>query len=294
VTSPAPPEEQARVIRLGPSSAAEPQIAPTQNGSLTASSSPQAEGRPAELAEVVEPAERASEDPLPFRPEPEDEDEDEPYSPEFYDPEAEPFDLPGTEKMGIVGGKGVGKSYLFQAMVYRTFAGSQSGALNYYLRDIRLFHALRRGDKARTVNVSAFIRRYSSWQRLATTLKANQAWFRLRLQYRSGLFGQKRSSMDVEFFDGSGEGFFQAPRDTENRKLWREGYLDARVMVFCLPLWAVFPKAGLSRDDWKFRDVLLEGFEQVVQNYLDLRLLNKRKSPVRSILALTMADDRRR
>lgn len=219
--------------------------------------------------------------------------DEEPYGADDLADEDEPFNLPGTEKLGIIGGKGVGKSYLFQAMVYRTFSGPQSGALNYYLDGIRLFYALKRGEKARTLNLSKFIKKYSSWERLPFTTFSAQMWYRLRLRYRTGLVGSSRAAMDVEFFDGSGEGFFQANRTTENRKLWREGYLDARVMVFCLPLWAAFPSSGMSAEDWKSRDDLLEGFEQVVQNYTDLRTLNKRTTPVKSILALTMADDRR-
>src|SRR5262245_6344267 len=62
---------------------------------------------------------------------------------DFDDNDDEPFDRPDAQKFGIVGGKGVGKSYLFQAMVYRTLSGQQSGALTYYLeRDsMRLFAA---------------------------------------------------------------------------------------------------------------------------------------------------------
>lgn len=219
--------------------------------------------------------------------------EEEPYGADDLAEEDEPFDLPGTEKLGIIGGKGVGKSYLFQAMVYRTFSGPQSGALNYYLDGIRLFYAIRRSDRAQTLNLSKFIKKYGSWERLPQTLATTQAWYRLRLRFRTGLLGGQRAAMDVEYFDGSGEGFFQAHRTAENRKIWREGYLDARVMVFCLPLWAAFPASGLSPEDWKWRDDILEGFEQVIQNYTDLRSLNKRTTPVKSILALTMADDRR-
>lgn len=220
------------------------------------------------------------------------EEEDETVFPSgFFEDDDEPFDLPGAEKLGIVGGKGVGKSYLFQAMVYRTYAGPQAGALSYYLDGIRLFRALRRQDKVRTVNLASFVERYVSWDRLPQTIMINQEWYRLRLRYRTGLLGQSRAAMDVEFFDGSGEGFFQGPRTGENKRLWQEGYQDARVMVFCLPLWVAFPGENLTDSDWKDRDEILKGFEQVVQNYMDVR--GKRVFPVKSVLALTMADDRR-
>ncbi len=213
----------------------------------------------------------------------------------LFDADDAPFDHPNVEKLGIIGGKGVGKSYLFQAMVYRTCAGAQSGALTYYLEDgaARLFSALRQGGRASTVNLARFIKNYAVWRRLPTTTLIEQKWYRLRLPYRTGLLGRRRSALDVEFFDGSGEGFFQAVQDADNRRLWRDGYLHARVMVFCLPLWVAFPDAGLSQEDWQMRDETLEGFEQVVQNYTDLRSLNQQTHPVSAILALTMADDPR-
>ena len=192
-----------------------------------------------------------------------------------------------------MGGKGVGKSYLFQSMVYRTYAGNNSGALNYYLDKIRLFAALERDKPASPVNLVRFIKNYSRWIRLPQTMKETQTWYRLRLHYRTGLFGQKHSAMDVEFFDGSGEGFFEAVRNAENRKLWSEGYLNARVMVFCLPLWAAFPGSNLSDEDWEYRDRILEGFEQVVENFVSLREEKGMRHSISSILALTMADDKR-
>lgn len=207
----------------------------------------------------------------------------------------EPFDLPGAEKVGIIGGKGVGKSYLFQAMVYRTYAGIQSGAMTYFIENdaTRLFSALKRTDRASTVNLANFVKNYETWRRLPQTLLDEQKWYRLRLPFRAGWLGGRRSALDVEYFDGSGEGFFQAVRNAQNADLWRQGYLDARVMVFCLPLWAAFPGSGLSEQDWQWRDGVIEGFEQVVQNYLDVRRFGKREHPVATILALTMADDPR-
>ncbi len=217
-----------------------------------------------------------------------------PYSTDFFEEaDDERFSLPGVQKLGIVGGKQTGKSYLFQAMVYRTYAGPQSGALNYFLNNVRLFYALRREDKAQTFNLNKFIKKYIDWERLPQTLLLTQQWYRLRLQYRKGILGRDRSALDVEFFDGSGEAFFEAPRSAETRKIWQEGYRDARVMVFCLPLWAAFPAKRLTREDWRSRDRLLEGFAQVVQNYINMRERNSPAPPVKCILALTMADDQR-
>lgn len=221
---------------------------------------------------------------------------------DFDDTDHEPFDRPGAHKLGIVGGKGVGKSYLFHAMVYRTYSGLQSGALTQYLeRDaMHLFAALGETDQAgqmvrtgaaRALNRVNFISKYQNWQRLPFTTFLGQHWYRLRLPYRTGWLGKRRSAMDVEFFDGSGEGFFQMQTvSAKQRELWERAYGDARVMVFCLPLWAAFPDSTLTDKDWETRDELLEGFEQVVQNYETMRGGQGRVS---SILALTMSDDRR-
>ena len=230
-----------------------------------------------------------------------------PAEPEEDATDAEPFDRADAHKVGILGGKGVGKSYLFQAMVYRTYAGQQSGALTYYLeRDgIHLFKAagddaslgkrdLTRTGAATPLNRVEFIRKYQSWERLSTTRKEQQQWYRLRLLLRTGWLGRTQSAMDVEFFEGSGEGFFElAAAEKEDHALWTKAYLHAGVMVFCLPIWAAFANEDLSEEDWNHRDQLLRGFEQVMQNYLEMRRREGAKHPVSTILALTMADDRR-
>jgi len=205
------------------------------------------------------------------------------------------FDQPGVAKLGIVGGKGVGKSYFFQSMIHRVVAGHAAGALTPFLdqKRILLFSALERGDEVRAEKIIELNESYRKWHRLDTTLDATQRWYRLRLFYRTGLVGESRSSLDVEFFDASGEQFFEASLAGENRKLWKDGYLDARVMVFCFPLWAAFPGPSMTEDDWGLRDQLLKGFERVLSNFQRLRDLHRRTHPVLSILALTMADDRR-
>jgi hypothetical protein len=211
----------------------------------------------------------------------------------FFDTEV--FRGRGIEKVGIIGGRGVGKSYLFQAMVYRVQHAPRSGALSYFLDGggIALAMALSVDEPVRSVNLQSFNTDYERWTRLGTTLAARQPWYRLTLPYRTGIFGRGRAAMEVEFFDGSGEQFFEA-KDPRNRPVWQYAYADARVMVFCLPLWVAFPGEDLSLDDWQERESILESFHEVVQNYKDMRRhLGHSGRPVRSILAFTMADDRR-
>jgi hypothetical protein len=224
---------------------------------------------------------------------------------DFDKTDDEPFDRPDAQKFGIIGGKGVGKSYLFQSMVYRTLSGTQSGALTHYLErdNMRLFTAMgeestggrqiARTGAARTLNRTRFIEKYQNWLRLPSTTKEIQTWYRLRLPLRTGWLGQKRSAIDVEFFDGSGEGMFEIQSLTrDDREVWEKAYLPAKVMVFCLPLWAAFPNGDLTDEDWGAREKLLSGFEQVLVHYRDMRSRHG-EPPVSGILALTMADDRR-
>jgi hypothetical protein len=208
----------------------------------------------------------------------------------------EPFDRPGTTRVGLLGGKGVGKSYFFQAMVYRTLDGRHSGALSYYLdRDtVRVYQTRDRKSVPRSVIASEFVEEYRSWLRLGQTKLSGEQWYRLRLQFRTGLFGSRRSFLDIDFLDGSGE-VLEMGLSAEREETWKAAFLDAGIMVFCLPLWAAFPASGdvLSDEDWEFREDVIRGFDAVVRHYRDLREKYNATHPVRSILALTMADDRR-
>jgi hypothetical protein len=207
-----------------------------------------------------------------------------------------PFDRPGTTRVGLLGGKGVGKSYLFQAMVYRTLDGRHSGALSYYIdRDtVRIYQTDDRQSVPRSAIPSEFVDEYRSWVRLGQTRMEFEKWYRLRLQFRTGLLGAHRSFLDVDFLDGSGEAL-EMGLSAEREEIWKAAFLHARIMVFCFPLWAAFPASGdvLSAEDWQTRDRVIQGFDAVVRHFRDLREKYDAAQPVRSILALTMADDRR-
>jgi len=198
-------------------------------------------------------------------------------------------------RIGIVGGKMAGKSYLFQGMVYRTQDGELSGALTYFLEKdaIELWSYASPGDQPLRVNLDEFLGSYESWTRLETTRREIQKWYRLRLGYRCGVFGTRRSALELELLDGSGEGFFEAPPSSENLEIWRHGFMDVGVMIFCLPLWVAFPRHDLTLEDWEQRDELLGDFQRVLGNFAKVREELDMRQPVRSILALTMADDGR-
>jgi len=207
-----------------------------------------------------------------------------------------PFDFQpekNSSRIGILGGTNFGKTYFFQAMVYRLLAGELSGALSYYLAnsDVWEFPFLEQtGKRGRgtKLNQPKFIQNYRRWIELKTTRRTEQKWYCLRLQFRSGLIGTGTSTMDVEFLDGSGEGFEQ-PLTNLTLPTWKAAFEDAEIIVFCLPIWAIFFR-NLSKQDEKDREKFLAGFDAVLTNYLQVK---KAGLKVRTILALTMADDKR-
>jgi len=207
----------------------------------------------------------------------------------------EPFERRGATKVGIVGGKGSGKSYLFQAMVYRTADPAHAGALAHYLGDdtIRVFRKEPGAENAVSLDPMRLVDQYKSWIALEQTTLLNHRWYKLRIRYRRGLF-RRRTDLDVQFFDGSGEAYQAESLAEDVKDLWRQAFLDARVMVFCLPIWAAFPAPGeLSTDDHKEREKQVTGLRNVVKNFVDMREHHRRGHAVTSVLALTMADDRR-
>ena len=62
-----------------------------------------------------------------------------------------------------------------------------------------------------------------------------------------------------------GKGYRQLIHDDGVLYAWP--FLEARVMVFCLPLWAAFPASGgvLSDDDWEERQKIIKGFDSVLR-----------------------------
>lgn len=228
--------------------------------------------------------------------------EAEPKRPTTPDKDSEPLLVPADSfarndafRIGLMGGKGVGKSYLFQAMVYRALAGHQAGALSYFLeKDApRLTSSIDRRDEPKPENLARFLAEFSSWNRLAPTTMTSQKWFRLHLGLRAGWLGGARCELELDYFDGSGESFFEDALTDGNRSIWLDGFVGARIAIVCLPLWVAFPRPELADEQWRERERRLQGFEQVVQNFAAARRRLGRTQPVETVLALTMADDPR-
>ena len=202
-------------------------------------------------------------------------------------------DLPNAYKIGILGGTKFGKTYFFNALAYRLTAGEFAGALSYYRPSCELweFPFSESGNRGpgKLRGLREFLESYKNWIPLKVTRMTNQRWYCLRTQFRSGWLGRSRSSMDIEFLDGSGEGF-EADLGPLTLPTWETAFSDAKFMIFCLPIWAMFPTDHLSPQDLKDRALFLDGFDKVLSNYLTVK---KKGLRVRTVLALTMADDRR-
>ena len=222
-------------------------------------------------------------------------------SDELFDLEGEQAPVEGhTFKVGLLGGKQVGKSYLFQSMVYRTH-GRDMGALSYYLSKANVRVYGRRyfdgtsdataDEKFRPIKSHLLIEEYQRWDRLGTTARTAQMWYRIHLPFRSGWIGRKRSDMEIRFLDGSGDHFQSGIQTEEDRKLWTDAFVEARAIVFCLPMWAAFPEyKALSDDQVVEREGFLKHFYGVVHTYEELRMASGAEHPVRVIIALTQAD----
>jgi len=203
------------------------------------------------------------------------------------------FETKNAAKISLIGGKGIGKSYLFQAMVYRSWSNQLSGALSYYLDcdSTRLVAAQSRQDPALLYRLTEYLESYEQWLRLDATKIETQLWFRLELPYRKGLLGLNRGQLAIEFYDGAGE-FFESDLDESKVDVW-ENLTKSNIMVFCLPYWVVFPSDDISDADYNERRIRLNAFDKILSNYKEIRRRTKQKHSVFSILALTQADDRR-
>lgn len=209
---------------------------------------------------------------------------------------------PHPFKLGILGGMESGKSYLFQGMVYRLYRGSL-GPIAYFTKDeaISVYEAHTshaRGDSElssfRALQIDDLVRDFKLWRRLPRTQFVDQRWYRLQVSFRSGWLGRRRSTIEVGFLDGSGEYLASGVTTEEDRSLWTNAFVDADVMIFCLPMWAAFPYAPSFKDkDWEEHDRQLTSLGNVVTTYRELRKEARVHRPVRIIVALTMADDLR-
>ena len=203
------------------------------------------------------------------------------------------FEIKNAARIVLIGGKGTGKSYLFQSMVQRTQSHHCAGALSYYLDGNRtqLLSAKCRQDPAFRERISSYLKEYKNYTRLKQTSLIDQAWYRLELPYKKGFFGKKTDSLNIEFYDGAGE-YYESPLDENNFGVW-EDVVKSKIIVYCLPLWIIFPQDQLSEGDKKERREYLDAFDKILTNYEDVRKRKKQTHSVFSILALTQADDNR-
>ena len=220
---------------------------------------------------------------------------------ELFDLDGEQAPIEGnTYKVGLLGGKQVGKSYLFQSMVYRTH-GRDMGALSYYLSRTnvrvygrRYFDATSDAtadEKFRPIKSHLLIEEYQRWDRLGTTARTAQMWsshpsavpFRLdrpeALRYGDPVprrlgrpFPERHSN--------------RGRPQVVDRGL-RRGEGDR---VLSADVGGVSQYKALSDHDVVEREGFLKHFYGVVHTYEELRTASGADHPVRVIIALTQAD----
>lgn len=232
-----------------------------------------------------EPGERT----VPFSSVDEDYDEEEQHAPAL---EAHTDD---TFRIGILGGRASGKSFLFQSMVYRTSNTSNAGCLSPMLAGVaRLYRGAGTMDDQewKFRSTDKYLADYIKWRRLKTTLLEPPEWHRLVVDMKTGLFGRGRQPLEIQFLDAPGEWISQTEgHDAERSQVWKTAYVDARVLIFCLPIWALFPAPGaVERRDQEHE---VEQFLSAVYNIVAERSRHDVRHRTEVVLALTMADDPR-
>ncbi|MBL8213837.1 MAG: hypothetical protein JNK87_24175 [Bryobacterales bacterium] len=209
--------------------------------------------------------------------------------------------------IGIIGPTNSGKTYLFQALAYQLSSPTRYGVLSRFMKpnSVHLYRCTGRDrDKGEMLPLDQFNRDYQNWTELPPTDPGTAKWFHLTFDGPSGWWGTRDKSMKITFVDVSGEDYAASfnladkGRDTHEglrANIWHT-YADARVMVFCLPIWVAFPGSNMQASDWAAREGLWQGFLRVFANYVKLRKEVKNqfgRQRTRIVLALTHGDDQR-
>jgi hypothetical protein len=235
-----------------------------------------------------------------------------PLAPDEY------FADPTAFKIGILGGRASGKTYLFNSLLYRVADPRRSGALTPFLarNPPKLYRAGLLNNQqgfddpsqlaAERIRVDQTLQDYTQWIRLDTTRLFGAEWYKIRMATRAGFLGGGRRTLDVEFLDAPGEWLERefpptqaniSKEDHDRMQIWRMAYLEAKVLIFCLPAWALFPTPAARErhmsQGGRSPDEVLEAFKKVLFNYEFLRQTFGIKHKVKVVLALTMADDDR-
>lgn len=243
--------------------------------------------------------------------------------PAFYARE-EPIPAGDQFQTAILGPVGSGKTYLFQAMVHRLHNNRQQGVMTRYLssQGVALWEKtvtlpkLQERQASRTTDaidyskghrskLTEFNRQYRSWQRLEPTRKDEFRRFTMVLKYRTGWLGHRVESMRLSFIDCAGELHEQRRSASLLADEAWDAYRHARVVVFCLPIWAAFPgdlsvfdrlapseRAEARSRFYRSREETLEKFSLIVENFTQLRQEQSGRDgqKVRVVLAVTQAD----
>lgn len=203
-------------------------------------------------------------------------------------------------KLAFVGGRSVGKTYLFQALVNTLAYSENTGALSYFIdtkNPVDLFRRVEGQSRFGITNIDDYLRGFNNWDRLLGTTIGYQHSYQLRVPFKDGVLANNKRSMYIEYFDGAGEQLVSG--SDQGEKTWLTHYHDAEVMVFCLPFWAAFPSkdhqdSSPKSDEYRLElEETISSFVDVVQNYNGMRNLHNIDTKVKCVVALTQADQSR-
>jgi hypothetical protein len=200
-------------------------------------------------------------------------------------PLASLFAEPGPLHIGIVGAKKSGKSCLFWSILHRTRSTEFAGALSSFLRNRSLYRGTDVAGRERETDLDKVLAAYRTRKPPPTAYQEFSNWYDLELTFASGFAGFGSTRVNIRFSDGAGEIYSGGMRTHEPQ--WLKLLGGVRVVVFCLPLSAVFPQAHDRRDE------SAEALSDAIRLGEDLKAFRERHlggARVRTLLALTKAD----
>lgn len=214
----------------------------------------------------------------------------------FHGRDVEAIEEPEV-RLGLLGGTNVGKTYLLNGMFHRLQGGSRlGGALAALISDshgLRLFCKRTKDGSTTTTRakLTQVLRPYLNNEKIASTVTDDETWFALDLPCNLGSLKSNPNEISIKIVDSRGEDIAQKLNVSSIRD-WAQKFVNTDVMIFCLPLWVLFPGDHLEASDKTFVHEAFTAFEQIVENVSDA-MKQEALRPVPTVLMLTMADDDR-
>lgn len=190
-------------------------------------------------------------------------------------------------RIGILGGKGTGKSYFVSALVHCLRKSENRGAVMAFIRRGEDSMSIANAASKDLVTPESFCDNFENGLGIPQTIESNQRWITIRLFYRKGPFGLGKSIMPIDVEDLSGE-LLSKPLNPINQPIYERVGSKSRLMIFCLPVWVAFPGPATNRTG---AQRLTREFAQVIENHPQVARQFRHRERVLSVVALTMADN---